>query len=367
MSLFGDICVKSPYYHCPACGQGVKPGERNLRIGKRRVTAAAAEAIALAGLLTSFGRAQRQTLATLTGVRVSESTVQRVTEDAGEDLAAAQVGKETYGANKSWNWQRDARGARVGYVSLDHVSVPQQGPHGAKAESKMAAVGLVYNPQSKYDQPLPRGQDEVRYLAGFYELNALGLELRRQAAQVGWDDLQQQLAISDAGSGLEDFARRNFPLTERMLDFFHAGQHVTNLARAMQPTDDGLALEQTKAWCHVLKHEGGSALRQTFEQLDVTTSSAGQLEVHRAELGYFRNHEHKMDYPRYLACGWQIGSGPVESACKRVVTQRLKGAGMRWSERGSGAMCHLHALLLSQATQWNGFWSRYPKPFHLQN
>ena len=28
--------------------------------------------------------------------------------------------------------------------------------------------------------------------------------------------------------------------------------------------------------------------------------------------------------------GWQIGSGPVESACKTVVGNRLKGGGMRW-------------------------------------
>ena len=74
-----------------------------------------------------------------------------------------------------------------------------------------------------------------------------------------------------------------------------------------------------------------------------------------------------MDYPRYLAHGWQIGSGAVESSCKRVVTQRLKGAGMRWSERGSNAMCYLNALHLSQATQWNGFWARHPQNFHLQN
>ena len=44
-----------------------------------------------------------------------------------------------------------------------------------------------------------------------------------------------------------------------------------------------------------------------------------------------------MDYPRYLANGWQIGSGPVESACKTVVANRLKGSGMRWGEDGSDA------------------------------
>ncbi len=42
-----------------------------------------------------------------------------------------------------------------------------------------------------------------------------------------------------------------------------------------------------------------------------------------------------MEYPEYLARGWCIGSGAVESACKTVVGQRLKLAGMRWGEDGS--------------------------------
>lgn len=367
VSLFGDLCVTSPYYHCGSCGEGHKPWEDKLRIGTRRVTAAAAEAISLAGLLTSFGRAQRQTLKKLTGIRVSESTVQRVTEDAGEALAQMQAAKQTFGPAEVWNWQRDACGKTCGYTSLDHVSVPLQGPRGAKAEGRMAAVALLYNPQSKHDEKLPRGYDQTRYLAGFYALPALGLELRRQAAQVGWDELEQSLAISDAGNGLEDFLRTNFPLATRMLDFYHASEHVGPLAQALHPGDPAKAESQTHTWCHTLKHEGGPALRQIFERLDTTDWSAERLETHRVELQYFRNHEHKMNYPAYLAHGWQIGSGPVESSCKRVVTQRLKGAGMRWGERGGNALCHLHALLLGQSTQWTGFWGRHPQPFHLQN
>ena len=104
-----------------------------MRLGSRRVTAGAEEAIALAGLLTSFGRAARNTLVKLTGIRVSESTVQRVTEDAGEKLGERLAAKETFGPAKPWPWQRDKTGQRCAYTSLDFVSVPQQGPDGAKA------------------------------------------------------------------------------------------------------------------------------------------------------------------------------------------------------------------------------------------
>jgi hypothetical protein len=72
---------------------------------------------------------------------------------------------------------------------------------------------------------------------------------------------------------------------------------------------------------------------------------------------YFHNHEHRMDYPRYVAQGWQIGSGPVESACKTVVGNRLKGGGMRWGQAGSNAVCHLRALYLSDPPCWDSFWN----------
>jgi hypothetical protein len=364
MSLFGAVRIVGSYYHCATCHDSQRPWDEILRLGQRRVTPAAAEAITLAGLLTSFGRAARQTLQKLTGIAVSESTVQRVTEDAGERLSQRLRKKQAFGPDKPFQWRRDARGQTCGYVSLDHVSVPQQGPRGAKAEGRMAAVALVYNPPAEHDEPPPRGQEEVRYVSGFYELRGVGRLLRRQAAQVGWDDLEQQLAVSDAGAGLEEFQRVNFPKTERILDFFHASEHVGHMAQAVHAGDAAAVARQARDWCHLLKHGGGSALRAEWERLDVGEWSGDRQESHRQQLQYFRNHEHKMDYPRYRAHGWQIGSGSVESSCKRLVTQRLKGAGMRWGERGSNAVCNLRALLLSQTGCWDDYWSTRS---HLQN
>lgn len=355
--MFGEIETKSPYYHCADCGSGLKPWDEKLRLGKRRLTKGAEEVVALSGLLASFERAAEETLIKMTGLRLSESTVLRVTEDAGQAVADAVAKKETFGGETPWEWQHDADGHTCGYLGIDHISIPQQGPNGAKAESRMAVVGTLYNPQSKHDEPLPRGHDEQRYLAGFYTLDNFGLALRRQAAQIGWDDLEIQLALSDAGSGLEDCARKSFPLAVSIVDFYHVTEHVAELADGLHARDHAAAAGQMTKWCHQLKHAGGPAVRTEIEELPLRGSPAWR-ETHRQVLQYFRNHEHRMDYPTYRSHGWQIGSGPVESACKRVVTQRLKGAGMRWSERGSHAMCHLHALLLGQSNQWSAFWSR---------
>lgn len=223
----------------------------------------------------------------------------------------------------------------------------------------MAYVGMIYNPRSGHD-PKPSERHAVRYLAGFFELDQLGLQLRRQAAQVGWDDAQQQIALSDGGSGLEEFFRKNFPRAQCILDFWHAAEHLTELALALHPDDEALRQERAAAWRHRLKHEGGLSILRALEELDLTSHPPSARGAQADCVRYFQNHQHRMDYPRYLANGWQIGSGPVESACKTVVANRLKGSGMRWGSDGADALCQLRALYLSQPGQWDDFWKTYP-------
>jgi len=144
-------------------------------------------------------------------------------------------------------------------------------------------------------------------------------------AHTGWDDAEQQIALSDGGAGLEEFFRKNFPLATVILDFWHAKEHLVELAKAVfgEGSDEGQVWLDER--CHQLKHSGGAAVLAELEALDVSSRSDAVREAQRRETNYFRNHQHKMDYPRYLANGWQIGSGPVESACKTVVNFRLCG------------------------------------------
>lgn len=208
-TLMGTAQLRRPYYHCRGCGTGCFPWDKTLGLNQRGFTPATQEVVTLSGTLVSFPKGSQRTLRKLSGLHASESTVERTTEDAGARLGQLLDNRQTLGERRCWSWQRDARGRRVAYVSVDATSVRQQGPDGAKAEGRMAYVTKLYSPQMMDERaPLPR--DQVRYLAGFYTLDALGLQLRRQAGQVGWDQAEQQIALSDGGSGLEEFLRKNF-------------------------------------------------------------------------------------------------------------------------------------------------------------
>jgi hypothetical protein len=355
VSLFGEIRLSRPYYHCKACGQGQLPWDDQLGLGARRITPAAAELVAMAGALDGFELAAKRLLKRMSGICLAESTVQRVTEDAGQLLGEKLTARETFGPAASWTWQRDAEGKRCAYLGIDHTGVPQQALGGGRAEGRMAAVAMVFNARSEFEEQPPKDPHQVRYLAGFYDLDELGAQWRRQAAQVGWDEAERQIALTDGAPCLENFIRKNAPLAVPILDFYHVSEHLAELARSLHPSEEAFEKVHSQ-WCHQLKHEGGAALLAMLHALDQSDWNAGQRECYRQQEQYLGNNVHRTDYPAYLARGWRIGSGPVEAACKLVVGQRLKGTGMRWRERGSDNLCHLRALFLSQPGQWESFW-----------
>lgn len=310
----------------------------------------------------SFGKGAEM-LKETAGVRLSESTVGRTTEATGQRIAE-QLGKgRTFGGKRRWPWYRDASGRTVGYVEIDATGVRQQGKGGERADGRMAYVGMIGNPLPDRERvfeglPKPGESMRARYVSGLYPLAEMGPLLRRQGAQVGLDDAEVWVAIADGGAGLEDFVRDNFPRVEVViLDFYHAAEYLGKLASALHPCDGDAALAQTKSWSRVLRDEGGDVMIAVLENWD-WSGVRGLAAVREEVLGYFRNQVHRMDYPTYEANGWYIGSGAVESACKTVVGQRLKGAGMRWGEAGSHAVCHVRALYRSEHSQWIDFWQR---------
>ena len=355
----GPIGINAAYYHCQHCRCGHKPWERVLQLGAIKLTAASEEIVAMAGLLGSFAHGAERALRKMAGLRLSESTVERTTEAAGARVAAQLEAGKSLGPSREWQWQKDANGRRCAYVSADATGVRQQGPGGSRVDGKMAYVAMVYNARSEHDstRPPPR---QVRYLSGFYDFQTLGRQLHREAMEIGLTAVEQQIAISDGGVGLENFFHTYFPKAECILDFWHAKEYLVELGKAIYPGDETARRSWADEMCHQLKHEGGPTVRVRLETLDVSSASAEVRETHRCTVQYFQNHEHRMDYPRYVRNGWQIGSGPVESACKTVVGNRLKGGGMRWGEGGSDAVCHLRALYLSEPACWDSFWNPPP-------
>ena len=364
MSLLGSVPCRRAYYYCRRCGQGFCPWDQAVGLTARNLTPGLERVTTLAGAVADSFERGAELLGELAGQHLGESTLARTTEDAGGRIADAWQQGRTFGAKRDWSWHADRKGRRVAYVAHDATGVRQQGEGGGKADGRMANVGMIYNPPPvraagvpQAGRPAPRLQ--ARYIAGLYPLAEMGPLLRRQGAQVGMDRADLWIGLTDGGNGLEDFIERNFPRVEVViLDFWHAAEYLADLAKARHPEDPEAAQALREQWCRLLKEEGGAATLAVLREWDwPPRRPAVRAQLARVE-EYFGKNLHRMEYPEYLAEGWHIGSGPVESACKTVVGQRLKLAGMRWGEDGAQAVCHVRALYRSEKGQWQAFWER---------
>lgn len=356
-SLLGRIEYHRAYYYCAACHHGWHPTDEELHLTTSR-SCGAQEVIALAGVQEAFAECAERALHRFSGLRVSASTVERVTEEAGQRVADRRAAAQPIGPAEQWSWPVDAEGNTTAYVSLDATGVPQQGVHGEHAEGRMAWVGSVF-------MPLPKGAKakrwlrHTRYVSGLMSLEEIGRQLRQECQRVGVQRADRVICLTDGGNGLEDclvgtvlggLAKE----VVTILDFYHCAEHVSEFMALWVGPEQAEAT--SSAWRHRLKHEGGAAILAELEQFDGNTMSASVRESHRLLCGYLRSNQHRTDYPTYLARGWEIGSGEIESACKTVVNQRLKGAGMRWRESGTTAVCQLRALFKSDPILWNHHW-----------
>jgi hypothetical protein len=139
----------------------------------------------------------------------------------------------------------------------------------------------------------------------------------------------------------------------RILDFPHAGEHIGQVGEFLYGEGTPQAQEWLKGKLHQLKHAGPDDL---FAELDQLQAQHPDAQAVSGNLAYLKKREQQIQYPRFQADGWPIGSGIVESGNKLVVEVRLKGSGMHWAEQ------HVNPMLALRNMECSGRWKEdWPK------
>jgi hypothetical protein len=146
----------------------------------------------------------------------------------------------------------------------------------------------------------------------------------------------------------------------RVVDYYHASERLTKIADALKFGNDQ---SKRQAWLQrirkMLLEPGGhgrvlrsiAKMRELYGYTHAATSDAEKAER------YLRRYKRFMDYATMKEQGYPIGSGVVESACKQIVSERMKLSGMRWHRDGAQRTMTLRCVLLS------GIWDTVYKTF----
>jgi hypothetical protein len=169
---------------------GYFPWDDVLRLTEQRLTPAAQEVTALAGIQESFGKAAERMLPKLAGIKLSESTVERTTEAAGEELGQALEEGRVFGPKQTWDWHKDRTGKTCAYVSLDSTGILMQGRafRGAiwlRRHARLAFVGLRLL-RRQFDLECRVHSCSFFLLSGAIDGNASNSEVKHFPAKTTW-------------------------------------------------------------------------------------------------------------------------------------------------------------------------------------
>jgi hypothetical protein len=249
------------------------------------------------------------------------------------------------------------------YVLVDGTGVPMakaelagrtgKGPDG-KAGTREVKLAALFTQTILDDQGQPvRDPASTSYVGTFESSDEFGVRVRQAAAARGIARFQRQAFLGDGAAWVWTIASQGFSSALQILDFWHASEHVGALA-ALIFAHPGTANNLAVRWKALIYDSELDVMLEEARQ----AAAPAQHEALEKALQYFENNRHRMDYKKYRAEGYFIGSGVVEAGCKKVIGGRLKQPGMFWKEPGGNAVTVLRCALLS-ASGWDQFWKMF--------
>ena len=333
-TLCGVSRVKRAYYLCSECGTSYVPLDETLGLDSGCTSVGVRTKVGRLAAVMPFESVSVE-LRELCGIAVSGDTVLRVAESMGNRIKDERREREIEVLSG------DARAPETSperlYIAIDGAHVPMH--DGTYHEAK---CGVVYETVQKGDKIEMRS---AKYMATLERTAAFGDQVYALAFDQGVENARKLACLGDGAVWIWNSFSPHYPDAVHILDFFHATEHLGAVAKAWY----GEGSDMAQYWLEARKLD---LLSDCVEDVIKSvhswhpTDDKGK-ELRRLELGYLENNKHRMLYATFLANGYHIGSGLAESACKMIVTQRLKQSGMRWTEPGAENIAHLRSFLLS--------------------
>ena len=347
-TVCGKVSFERPWHVCRACGHGFSPVDASLELVSRaRLSAELRAWLVELGAKMSFADAAGL-LEKLTGLEVVRETVRLHSERTGAELEEAQqaAAAEVQMTKEPAETVDPAPGMLV--VETDGVMVPYlDGWHEVK-------LGLVAGQvDGKLESP--------SYLAVRASVDEFGPRLLAEAARrgalevVGWEGpvtgrglavLRKVVILGDGAVWIWNLAAEHFGDRIEIIDYYHATEHVWTLGNAFYGEGSAKARAWARRQSGRLLKKGAEAVLRALGAIRKCRDEA--KETLRRERAYFRTNAARMAYPSFREQGLPIGSGAIESEAKRLVQQRMKLPGARWSDQGAQAVLNVRSQLLSR-------------------
>lgn len=370
LTVFGRVTYERGYYAGCECGKGQAPLDLALGLNPGGVSAGLSELLALAGVELAFDHSRRWVEKYLL-FQVSENTIRATTEERGERMQTNEKELEKHSQEAQWLQERvrtvtDIPKRLYGSIDAAKVRIEPRDPD-QKALQEEAwrdmKVGCWYElervpparrssrQRHKHDRELAVYRaSNLRYYCDITEAKKFGNLVWASGCRVKADLATELVFVCDGAVWIWNLISHYYPHAVQIVDWYHALEHLEKIA--------AMAFGQKvdrEAWLEAVTESLWNG--QVTEVVRACQNLASRCEAVQAEIPYFVNNANRMDYARFRTAGYAIGSGTVESACKQIVTQRLKKPGAQWIVDGAIYTAKARAAWLSNE------WDTLAKPY----
>ena len=354
-TILGQVTYKRAYYLCQGCHQGHFPLDQKLGLRPGQMSAELESLSGMTGAQLPFGQSSAL-FERLTLLSVSDHSVAKATQAMGEE---AQVQEQEWLAqSQDADWlqeqQRLAERPKRLYGSLDAAKVHIRGEeeHPWRDLKVGAWFTTVAEPPQSPDEDWSIQATDISYYCDIQPAQQFGHLVWATGCQRHAQLAHELIFLGDGAEWIWNLVAEHFPEAIQIVDWFHATEYIAPVANALFSDES-----QRKAWIKQVRTQlWDGQLEQVIAAFAPFTDHPKAADPASNAFTYFTNNQHRMDYPSYRQQGYQIGSGTIESACKQIVSQRLKVTGAIWDIDNAVKTAKARAALLSD--QWDTLTAR---------
>ena len=378
-TAIGEIEYWRAYGVCDRCGHTAAPLDEALGIPSFGPSVEVVQKISHAAVTARSFEMAAEILKEHSGIELSAKQVRVSSESEGKRVAAERA-REVELFRKGEKIVGPSEAPDLIVVTADGGRIQtRQSDKEEGGEWKEDKVGAIYDASPLKDPAAREAEDydgakalSKTFAATMQSWEEFGGMLCMEAYKRGYVEAKEKLFISDGAQSLRTFRQINFPEATFILDWYHAVEHLSDCAKAAF----GEATDECAAWYKRMKTKlWMGELDGVIRAIEKESNRVGKPQpkehegsprvvLHR-DIGYFSENRKGMDYPRFRAEGWPLGSGVAEGAVKQF-GMRLKGSEKFWNGFGCGmgaeemlALCALHR---SEDGRWKDYWGRRARP-----
>ena len=221
-------------------------------------------------------------------------------------------------------------------------------------DHKMVYCGTAFALEDRLtkETSTPRPMITTRRYAGSDDFEDFKDRLKALGKRMGSVRAAMIAFIGDGAACLWLLAKELFPNAVLIQDFWHVCEHLENIIKELYGESEH-AKEMYRKWKTALWESRLDDILADLEREKKRRRGKKRDRIEQ-EINYLENGRERMDYVRFRAEGWPIGSGAVEGTCKHLVKERYNVTGARWKREN---IPHVLALRLSIFNdEWETDW-----------